>query len=288
MTLQTFWVTQHWPRDVAGYVFLARAVGEVGRAIFGALWTDDEFKIEVPTLLPRLPVDRPGERAEARKLLETHRPEIGLAPLRSGKRHIPPVLPITEAQWKIAYEISRKLSDDVRPALLRKARVKEEITQRCAEGTTSSAYRPTEGGKFSPISASWWNTERAHNRFVMCQLNPRAPFGLGFSGDGFGWIFLTRDSLDRYLVSQPFARRPAGIDVHLSPYLQVMLSVARKLEITPSNQPKKEVVIEALREAWTRSPELSDNKIESMATLLREPESELGRARKRNSRPFRS
>jgi hypothetical protein len=67
-----------------------------------------------------------------------------------------------------------------------------------------------------------------------------------------------------------------------------MLSVARKLEITPSNQPKKEVVIEALREAWTRSPELSDNKIESMATLLREPESELGRARKRNSRPFRS
>ena|SRR5215831_7842144 len=43
MTALEFWAKPHaWPRDPLGYVFLARAVEEVGRALFGEHWTAKE------------------------------------------------------------------------------------------------------------------------------------------------------------------------------------------------------------------------------------------------------
>jgi hypothetical protein len=43
-------------------------------------------------------------------------------------------------------------------------------------------------------------------------------------------------------------------------------------------------VIVALRNAWRGSAPLSEKLIETMAALMREPESQLGRARKMNKR----
>jgi hypothetical protein len=59
-----------------------------------------------------------------------------------------------------------------------------------------------------------------------------------------------------------------------------MLGVAEKLQITPENQPKKASIVAELEAAWTLSDPLSANMIEAMATALREPGSQLGRAAK--------
>lgn len=126
----------------------------------------------------------------------------------------------------------------------------------------------------------WWNTEGWQNRFTMCQMNPKKPFGIGFAGDDYCWIFLTRESLEKFLISQPFAPVTEKFDVHLSPYMKLMLAVAKKLKLSPDNQPKKSVIVAELKAAWIGSNRLSQNILESAATLLREPDSQLGRANK--------
>jgi hypothetical protein len=59
---------------------------------------------------------------------------------------------------------------------------------------------------------------------------------------------------------------------------RIMKLVATELEITPTNQPKKEAVKFALRTAW-KGPQLPSYLSNAMATLVREPESKLGRAK---------
>jgi hypothetical protein len=83
------------------------------------------------------------------------------------------------------------------------------------------------------------------------------------------------------LDSQLFAPQPPGIDFHLSPYLKVMLAVAKKMGITPTKQPLKKLVQTELDKQWkaTGRGKLSETLSGSMATLLREPESSLGKAK---------
>jgi hypothetical protein len=51
------------------------------------------------------------------------------------------------------------------------------------------------------------------------------------------------------------------------------------MQITPQNQPKKELVVDEIKKTW--SGPLSDKLVKAMATLIREPESQLGRAKKK-------
>ncbi len=109
------------------------------------------------------------------------------------------------------------------------------------------------------------------------------PFGNGMGGNGFGYIFIERASLERFLLSQPFAEKPTGLDIHLSPFLQTLVTVARKMQITPTNQPKKEAIMEEIKLAWTGQEPLGKTLVEYMGTILREPESQLGRGNKKKS-----
>jgi hypothetical protein len=159
--------------------------------------------------------------------------------------------------------------------------VQQEIVTRCESGELVSAIRARAGGVMKVVPRTWWNTESLDNRFIMCQLSPSEPFGSAYAGDDFCWIFLTNESLQKYLQSQPFALVAANIDVHLSPYMKTMLAVAKRLSITPENQPKLEAVKAELRKCWTGSEPLSKRLLNAAATLLRQPESKLGRAKKR-------
>ena len=48
-----FWANRYsWPNDPKGYVFLARAVDELGQALNGSGWTGKEYLIEFPSQLP--------------------------------------------------------------------------------------------------------------------------------------------------------------------------------------------------------------------------------------------
>jgi hypothetical protein len=196
-----------------------------------------------------------------------------------GMNYVSATVPMTMEQWKAAWEISQHQFEVVRPSLQRRAAVDAEFAKQCEAGQLLTFYRATEGGEMHPIPRAWWNTEKS-SRFIMCQLSPTKPFSTAFAGESFAWIFVSRESLDRYLNGQPFAKAIAGVDVHLSPYLKLMLSVAAQLQITPDNQPKKEELIEVLRSKWTGSQKLSANLVDAMSTLIREPESQLGRARK--------
>jgi hypothetical protein len=155
--------------------------------------------------------------------------------------------------------------------------VKREIVSRCESGELLSATRPIKGGALKTAPREWWNTENWSHRFTMCQLSRREPFASGFAGDDYCWIYLTCESLDKFLLSQPFA--PVGMeDVHLSPYMKVMIAVVKQLGISPDHQPKKTEIENAISSTWTGPGGLSKHLVEAAATLLREPESQLGRA----------
>lgn len=68
-----------------------------------------------------------------------------------------------------------------------------------AEGVLVSVLRPEPGGEFSgPQPASHWNTENVEPRFSYCMIDPRNPFSGGVAGDGYQYIFITRESLDAF------------------------------------------------------------------------------------------
>jgi hypothetical protein len=70
MTALEFWARPHtWPHDPHGYVFLARAIEEVGRAMFGQDWTGKEVTTEVVRGLPHQWQATPGDASYARGVL---------------------------------------------------------------------------------------------------------------------------------------------------------------------------------------------------------------------------
>lgn len=161
----------------------------------------------------------------------------------------------------------------------KKKTVQNEIAMRCESRQINSAFRYVEGGEMLDINPICWNTDNLDPRFALCQLDPRNPFGSAISGDHFGWIFLEREDLERFLLSQPFAEKPSGLDFHLSPYMQTLVTVARKMKITPENQPKIAEIEAELEAAWTGPDPLGTTIRGYMATILREPESRAGRGR---------
>ena len=173
---------------------------------------------------------------------------------------------------------------EAQPAIIQRLKTAQrEIVAGCESGELVSAIRFKAGGKMKLVRREWWNTEYWLNRFMMCQLNPSNPFGPGFEGDDYCWIFLRKESLEKYLQRQPFAAVATNIDVHLSPYMKTMLAVAKRLNITRENQPKLEVVVAELRDCWPGLEAPSDRLLRAAGTLLREPESKLGRAKKRRT-----
>ena len=208
-----------WPRDQPGYVFLARAFDEVGRAMFGQHWTGKECSTyPMPNIDPGL--------------------------------------------------VARLMV------------VQEEIAKRCQSGELVLAIRPVLGGEMREAPASWWKTERVHyrNRFYGCQINPKDPFGGGLGSAIYCWLYVTRESLNKFLANKPFVPKPT-FPSHLSPYLRVMIDVTRRLDITPGHQSLKREVTDAIASAWaeTGRDKLSPSLLEAMGTCVREPESRGGR-----------
>lgn len=284
----TFWQEpQLWPSDPTGFVFLARAVQTIGAAMFGEEWTTKEVTTDLIRQLPNQANAWPAEDTRALLLLNRpvplgahqHAPSdadwatrvIRSAQAASARSQL------TEEDWSLAQAEIGRLNQAAQPAIRRLGIVQREIVKCCESGVLASAARPRAGGQMSILATTVWNTEQWHQRFSMCQLNPRKPFDLGFAGDAYCWIFLTSASLDAFLLNLPAANMSAADLPHLSPYLRVMIAVAKKLAITPENQPKKESVVAEIEAAWRDGSPLTSHLAGIMATLLREPGSQLGR-----------
>lgn len=251
-----FWVDEgKWPMDTQRYVFLARAFRQIGSARFGEQWTNNEpfaTRRAAPELVALL----------SKRTTELSFDEV--ARLRELRAHdeaaIRPLIAQAEARARA---------------------VQEEVVRQCEAGVLRSALRPVHGGAMAVLPPAYWNGADPRRRFYLCQMDRFDPFGSGLAGEGFGYIFIERESLEAYLLSQPFAPKHAELDFHLSPYMQTLITVARKMAIAPDNQPKKEAVIAELKAIWTGPEPLGKTMAEYMATILREPESQLGRARKK-------
>ncbi len=242
----SFWeYPADWPRDPPGYVFLARAFDEIGRAAHGERWIYAE----------------PAEPAEPEE----------------------PPDDCDDAEWD-AYERACDQADaelhDVQAKIAElKSSVARMIAEKCEAGVLITAARPKPGGKMTELEQHHWNIDNFRIRFLGCDISLSHPFSVHRDGRNECWIFLTRDSLDHLLMTQPHGTSSLGGDQYLSPYLRVMLAVSAKMGITAANQPKKSVVVEEIRRVWG-GDSLSAKLLETMATLIRDPESQRGRAKK--------
>lgn len=197
--MMEFWFdSSQWPRDPSGFVFLARAVHEIGRTIMKDEWTGSEPTTEFTPHLPffaRFTNSIGSERANS--LLMKYRPLLNHTPIKWAKWG-PHPMTFSVEEWNAAVELSK----DVLPYVLRFLAVQSEIVQQCEAGDLASFYRWDTTGQMLPIPREWWNTDRWQPRFAMCRINPRDPMSIGIAGDNFCWIFLQRSSLDLFLASR--------------------------------------------------------------------------------------
>lgn len=296
--------------DPAGYVFLGRAVELIGKAMFGREWLGDETVTDLATPpayeKPRLTVlpSKPGsfsEQLRAHNILRRHhpgtRPDISKGALGAYS------LQFTEEEWKTAREIHNhenaatekrlreaadragKVAEEHNVAALPKLRrlvaVQREIIKRCESGELVAAYRPSLGGAMTFMKPEWWNTDHWSPRFFACEFDPMRPFSPGTVGASYCKIFIQGNSLERLLLSKPFSELTHSTLGHISPYLKLMLFVASKWKVTPENQPPKLALEAEIKTTWSGTQPLSDRLANAMATLIREPEIQAGRTKKK-------
>jgi hypothetical protein len=303
-----------WISDPVGYVFLPRAMREIGEALYPNEWRGDEPTTAIFSSLPSSPAFASQHvKQEVHEVLRKERPDLGRTSLTElphealpatvgisprpisratagiSARPSVPIITFTDAEWEVAREIYQKRHDEARFARRRYAKVRETVAAGCRSGELMFGTRPRKGGSVRPGKPELWETEgdRLYPRFECFALSRSEPFSIGLRDDA-EWICVSRDSLDKFLGGAASAAHlAAALEApHLSPYMVAALEVVQALNITPDNQPKKEAVMAELRAKWPKGAERSENLISVLATIVREPESQLGRAKK--SRPKRA
>ena len=292
---ESYWLNQwQWPADPYGYVFLFRAVHRIGRALFGDAWTGGEPSTEYPRPLyaPLLGKPNVADARRAEELLTKHRPEL-LA--RLGREPFPlslnnrstlrPTVPVFRSEeWDVAVALAQAELQEAAPRLRRFARVKQVIARAGESGALAFSARPVRGGAMYVVPREHWNTDNWEPRFTIGQYNPSDPYGAAFAGEKFYCLFVEEESLATLVVAlsgAPVAESAAGPEATLSPYLRFMLALSRRLNLSPENQIPKAALEAEIKNAWRGDPPLSERLVQAMATLMREPESQLGRNRGR-------
>ena len=182
-----------WPSDSSEYVFLGRAFEELGRARFRSGWTGTEG----------MQAARPHARGQAGDKQLLRKFSVGSSPTAAAallKRH-------------------RSIEIDEPAARRRALLTRGDIARHCETGTLVSAWRAQEGGPFVPIPRAAWSTEKLLPRFKHCMMHPDRPFGDGFAGDGYGWIFVERTGFERLIAgcSPQKTAPPVELSIQASP-----------------------------------------------------------------------
>ena len=190
-----------WISDPFGYVFLPRAMLEIGKVLYQDDWTGEEPATPVFLKLPLSPTTaRESLKREVHGVLSTKRPDIGLRPLVHQSGRPPAPITFTPDQWTAAREIYQRRYDIALPAWQRYAKVRETVASACRSGELVSAWRPRDGGAVADLPRTVWETEgaRLHYRFEYFRIDHQRPFSLGITEQA-GWICISRDSLDKLL-----------------------------------------------------------------------------------------
>ncbi|WP_425647941.1 hypothetical protein [Agrobacterium leguminum] len=227
-----------WPDDAYGFVFLARAIQRIGKATFAGEWTDTEPFTAPPIETLQSMIERgvPALAAleayrkelsaliasnDPSKLLwkvETYRVRPSLQPLRTA-RDATRSGPRSSVPSDDGFRTRQVLSDEAvkygeglipeenrkrNEAKERWARVLGLVKDALRDGKLGYVTLPTHGGAFSASQPKeWWNVPGIENRITMCRMNPAAPYGFGFAGNGYEYIFVGEADLERLLPQPP-------------------------------------------------------------------------------------
>lgn len=233
-----FWENAaNWPTfDPPGYVFLARAVDRVGQALFGNDWTGTEpgqepiynlpperisavpFEIKQACALRSrlLAQQRPQLSNEAwaeadRLLRERNKSALGIGadskyePIGSpfmgqlAKTAWRQTKDFTDEEWANAWRLNQTEKAEQAPLLARWTQVQREIARGCLEGRLAFALR-MESGEMPLGKPEWWNNDKWVLRFITCEMTPSNLSTAHIARDNFQKIFLTRESLEAFVV----------------------------------------------------------------------------------------
>jgi hypothetical protein len=140
--------------------------------------------------------------------------------------------------------------------------------------------RPKNTEEFHKLTEPIWFSEKCDHWFRFCDYS--AGGDSSWSNDK-PWIFVTRDSLDKYFGEISATENTPSNLQHHSPYLRLMIEVSRDLAINPENQPLLKNLVNEFISRWSKSgheKKLTERLAKVMATLVREPKSQRGGIRK--------
>ncbi len=227
-----FWKNSaSWPDDAYGFVFLARAIERIGNATYVNEWTGSEPFTAPPIDTPQDLIARGLAGAAYQRAKEDYLRQLStliastdpskltwkvetfdvMLPLRTARSS--PISPDERIGTRqvlsdeaVLYgkslipEENRKRNE----SKARWARVLGLVKDALRDGKLGYVTLPTHGGAFSaPQPKEWWNVPSIANRITMCQMNPDTPYGSGFAGNGYEYIFVREDNLDSLLPLPP-------------------------------------------------------------------------------------
>jgi hypothetical protein len=197
-----------WPREPAGYFFLAHTVEKIGGALHED-WTGKEAVTIKP--LPRNLKDAwPINLLQAENLLQEHRPDLK-RPAVTGWNEF------SDEDWKTAYELAQRLFPQAQLAINRVEAAQSEIVKRSEAGELDLKIRPVKGGPWRNFLTEWWGFESWRSYFDRCRVDPEYPNGNrpGWREDDEHWIFVTSESVERVL-GQLSNNRSRPVDAPIS------------------------------------------------------------------------
>lgn len=297
-----------WPRDPAGFVFLGRAVDQIGKAIVGPDWKLSNMKARppgVPNILkgslrnPSSSMMSSDVRrtSDADVLLRRLRPDIARPPRPStampffneGDR--PSYLKLTDDEWVAARQAAQNDVEQTGAAVAQAKRVRNAIADAAASGGLLVYLR--SNGHMVVTKKEWWNTDRLGPRFAWCQINPHDPFGIGVGGDKFCHLFVEAHSLENFIRMQThgdFVITNSDLS-SLSPYLRFAIAFALKHDIVAGkNGGTRDWLAAQIEQDWNAANDapLTGKTIDALCQAMRFPNAEASeqglkavRARKR-------
>ncbi|HEX8447671.1 MAG TPA: hypothetical protein VF649_13785 [Sphingomonas sp.] len=169
----TFWDAgreNKWPKDIVGWIFLGRAIRQIGKALYPDEWKGSEPGIDLLAIAAR-PPSLAASCATS--------PNLG-ASLGGG---------VIEYMRRTApYQGDVKRREDVY----------ESLTVYLQAGGLRSATRHDPTGEMLPCPPFWWNADHLEGRFCDCRLDRRHPMG-GVMAIDHQWIFVSAVGLDKII-----------------------------------------------------------------------------------------
>lgn len=195
-----FWLQtkEPWPRRTYDHTFLADALDEIGRAMYGASWQGAGREYLQGRWF------REGERRR-QTATNSRGPTQILQPLETVRRvsmapkttEQPTARPTADpAALAKAIAALKEFEESAQTSAERWAAVQGRAITEAADGLLQTALRaPAGGGIGAPLPATLWHSEQLDPRFVLCQMSPNEPFSSAHAGTGFYKIFVTNKSL---------------------------------------------------------------------------------------------